>query len=366
MMNLSPALHKRCRDLLLTCAELESYENLRAVFITPELKPFRYGIKKADSQVELVDLFFDYILEQNLTGGIPAFPAFLGALRARYDEGDARRDELNQILNELQAQKSPAPAVLSRPALQHHLLHDKLMTLDFRPQVRRFRDVIQEHKIAAFLVHGPPEHGQRLLTRRLIQWRPEWCTGQRIVIDAGSNGVGKTSRALWRQVAQKLKEPADADRQSLAEKVCEWWKTQNVIFVILSVDYIPPDLLATWLDEFWKPITTAARQQQPSTRGDTHLLLFLVDFVGEVCQSKVTLLDQPEQLRDSHAPLKLPPTEKIKEDELEFWIDNAAEVLPGKVDAITLITATENGIPELLYEKIYASCGLPWEGENLP
>lgn len=366
MLNLSPNLYKRCRKLLLRCHEFESYGNLRAVFITEELRPFRYGLKKAESQIELVDLFFDYILEQNLTSNKPAFPAFLTTLRMRYEEGDDRREELTLLMEEIQSLEQPTLIATSVPALQNQRLHEKLMTLDFRPQVKQFQKVIEQQRIAAFLVHGPRKHGQRFLTRRLLHFRQEWGTGQRIVVDAGSNGIGKDEDDLWGQVAKQMGEPYKTDKRKLAEKVCEWWKSQDVIFVFLTVDYIPPALLAKWIDEFWKPIVDAASEQQDLTMRNTYLLLFLVDFDGSVCETKVKLLDQPEQIKGSYVPLKLPPTAKFPESELDSWIGFAAEVLPGNIDAADLIANTDDGVPELVYRKIYEYCGLPWEGDKLP
>jgi hypothetical protein len=365
-MNISPAIVERCRNLFLNCSEFDSYENLRAVFVTDELRPFRVGIKQADSSAGLVDLFLDFIREQKLTGGKPVFPVFLYTLRAKYGEGDARRDELTQLIQEIQLQEQPANMTVPSLALQHQLLHEKLLTLDFRPQVRRFKEVIEQYRVAAFLVHGPPAHGQRFLTHRLAQFRKEWEIGQRIIIDAGSSGIGKSAHTLWRQVARQMQLPHDTSKEILAEKVCEWWKTQDVIFVFYTVDYIPPHILAAWIDEFWRPISTTAREKQHLTQTNTHLLLFLVDFDGHVCETQVTLLDQPDQIITSHAPLKLPPTGKFPEAELEIWIDNAAELLPSRVDAVELISATENGVPELVYEKICECCGLSWEGDMMP
>jgi inactive STAND len=363
-MQLPYDLIKRCRTVFLRCGEFDSRESLRTVFISAELWPFRTGLKDANSPEGVVDLFLDFILERNITGGKAAFPVFLATLRDRYS--DETKDELTQLLEEVQAYEAPLQTAASAPSIPPQVLHERLMTLDFRPQVRQFRDVITDHRIAAFLVHGPPLHGQRLLTRRLIRFREEWSTGQRIVIDATSNGIGKSSRALWYQIANKLRLPYDTDKQILAEKVCEWWKTQDVIFVFVTVDYIPPDLLTAWLEEFWKPIAAAANQRLPLTPSNTHLLLFLLDFSGHVCETTVSLLDQPGEIVRSYAPLKLPPTGKIREEELEIWIDNAAEVLPGKMDAFALIRDTDNGTPDLLYEKIFASCGLFWEGVELP
>jgi len=360
MLTLSPDLYIRCRDLLMRCTELDKYDNLRDAFVTEELKPFRPGLKRADSQAELVDSFLRFILEQNLTGGKPAFPVFLATIRMKYQEGDDRRDELTKLLEELQAGERP----LSVSAGQNQRLHEMLMTLDFRPQVRQFQKALDKDRILAFLVHGPRKYGQRSLTRRLIQFRKEWETGQRIVVDAGSNGIGKDEEDLWGQIANQMNEPYGTDKQKLAEKVCEWWKTQDVIFVFLTVESIPPDLLAKWLDEFWKPIADTARQKKELTRRETYLLLFLVDLGGQVCE-KITLLDQPEQINGSYVPLKLPPTDKFPEPVLDEWMGYAANVLPSSLDAAELIANT-GGVPEHVYRKIYESCGLPWRGDMFP
>jgi hypothetical protein len=362
-MDLPYSLIKRCRNLFLNCREFESYENLRATFVSTELRPFRPGLKDASSPEARVDLFIDYILERTLLNGRSAFPVFLATLRDRYEE-DALQEQLTQLLMEIEAHEQTAQAATAKPSISPQDLHEKLMALDFRPQARLFKDTTEQHRVAAFLVHGPPEHGQRLLTRRLIQSHKEWATGQRIVIDASSNGIGKSVRALWRQVAEKLGMPYDTDRRILADKVCEWWKTQDVIFIFLTVDYIPEDILSTWLDDFWKPIAATARQRQALTPSHTYLLLLLVDFSENVCKTKITLLDQPEDLLKTHAPLKLPPTGKIREDDLEYWLDTPP-MLPGKVNPGAWLSDTENGVPELLYEKIFAYCGLTWEGEKL-
>jgi hypothetical protein len=124
--------------------------------------------------------------------------------------------------------------------------------------------------------------------------------------------------------------------------------------------------LATWLDEFWKPIAATARQQHALTKSDKHLLLFLIDFGGHVCETQVTLLDQPAEIPSSHAPLKLPPTGKIEASDLKTWIRTAAGLFPRRVDAMALIRDTQEGTPDLLYAKIFEFCGLTWQGVKLP
>ncbi len=366
MSSLSPELLERSRNVFLNCSQFENYQNLRSVFITPELQPFRIGIRQADNQADLVNLFFDFILVQKLPGGIPVFPIFLATLRTLYPEGDFRRDDLAQLCEEIQDLMQPAQSRLSYSAHQKQVLFERLMTLDFRSQVRQFREVIEHNRIASFLIHGPPNHRQRVLTHRLTRLKPEWEVGQRILIDAGSNGTGKSTHSLWRQVAKQMQLPHDTNITILAEKVCQWWQTQDVIFIFYTVDYIPQEILSAWIEEFWKPISTTAYLAQHLTKAPTHLLLFLIDFDGHIHESNIKLLDRVEEMTNSYTPIKLPIICEFPENELEFWIDSAAEVLPTNLKASELMSTTENGIPELVYEKICEYCGLSWEGEITP
>lgn len=283
MPGLSSALCNQCRAVLLQCREFESYRSLRAVFVTDQLFPFRIGLPSADSPGELVDRCLDYLLGKRLTSGRPVLPAFLATLRDHYQPGGALRDELDTLYRHVRsgmAQQAPRP---TQPPHRNQFLFDLLLKLDFREQVRLFRQVTQTHRVAAFLVHGEPDFGQQVLVNRLFRLSPGWQTGQRICIDLGSNGVGKSIRSLWRQVANKLGVSTSAPSPQIADKVCEWWQTQDVIFIFHTVDYMPPAFLSAWIKEFWQPLVTAAHNSLHRTQRETHLLMFLVDYSGCAC-----------------------------------------------------------------------------------
>jgi len=236
MPGLSSDLYNQCRALLLQCREFESYRSLRAIFVTEQLFPFRIGLPSVDNPGELVDRGLEYLLGKRLTGGRPILPAFLATLRDRYQPGDALRDELDALYHDVRsamAQQAPRPTQVPH---RNQFLFDLLLKLDFREQVRLFRRVIQTHRVAAFLVHGEPDFGQQVLVNRLIRLSPGWQTAQRICIDLGSNGVGKSIRSLWRQVASKLGVSTSTPSAQIADKVCEWWRTQDVIFIFHTVD----------------------------------------------------------------------------------------------------------------------------------
>jgi ABC-type cobalamin transport system ATPase subunit len=75
-----------------------------------------------------------------------------------------------------------------------------------------------------------------MLAYRLAHLKPEWETGQQISIDVGSNGIGKSSRALWGQIAKKLHVSPSTGSIQLAKRIIEWWQTQDVVFIFHTID----------------------------------------------------------------------------------------------------------------------------------
>ncbi len=363
MPALPPNLYTPCRDTLCRCREFESYRSLRAVFVTEHLFPFRIGLPQADSIEDLVDACLDHLIGKRLSGGLPVLPIFLATLRDRYHPGDSLRDDLEDLHHALHEAMSQTAPKTERTPRRKQLLFDRLLQLDFRPQVRLVRQVIDEHRVAAFLIHGPPEHGQRMLAYRLTRLKPEWETGQHIIIDVGSVGNGKSSRSLWGQLAKKMQLSHQTATEELVAKVGQWLQTQDVIFTFHTVDYMPANLLSAWIEEFWGPLADMARQVLHHTDRRTHLLLFMIDYRGQVCDSDLTLCHQLEDLLIGPHPLVLPAAVPFPELEIEIWIDAAAEVLPSGLSIEELLAATENGIPELIYDKICHHCGFSWEGE---
>jgi len=113
MAGLSSELHNRCRATLLKCSEFDSNVSLRAVFVTAELSPFRDGLPDAPNKSSRVDTCLDYLLPKRLNDGRPVLPLFLAALRDRYQEGDALRNELGKLAEDvgsaLTLSVTPAP-----------------------------------------------------------------------------------------------------------------------------------------------------------------------------------------------------------------------------------------------------------------
>jgi len=266
------------------------------------------------------------------------------------------------LIVEVQTQQNVIP--IQTPP---HRLFDLLLQMDFKQQVRRVKQVMISHQIAAFLVHGEPYCGQQLLVTRLFRLKSQWKTISPIKIDVSHNGVGRSIPHLWRQVAAWFGLPKDAEPKEIIERVCDRVSTQDVIFIFYPVDYMLPNVLVAWLQEFWEPLVKRIEPASCPTPEGTHLLMFLVDNSGSICQSTVQLAQEWEQPEYPRIPLYLPPVSPFPPDILEDWLDMVAGFsdiqIPAGLTAQLLLEKSEDGNPQDVYEEICCHCGYDWEGE---
>lgn len=220
------------------------------------------------------------------------------------------------------------------------------------------------HRTAGFLVHGDRACGQQFLVNRLLRLKRGWQNQSPIKIDVNYRGVVKSPSSLWRELTTWVGLPRDAEPGEILDKVCDRWQTQDVIFIFYTVDYMLPGRLSAWLQEFWEPLVARANENMPKC--ETHLLMFLVDNCGSVCQSNVRLAEQCEHSEYPRLPLRLPPASPFPLDALDEWIDNlsiSSQVqIPAGLTSQILLERSSNGVPQYVYEEICRHCGLSWEG----
>lgn len=250
------------------------------------------------------------------------------------------------------------------PAQTSPWLFDLMLQIDFKEQSQLFRQVIQSHRTAGFLVHGEPCCGQQFLVNRLLRLKRGWQNQSPIKIDVSYSGVGRSIPNLWRELTSWFGLPRDAEPSEIRERVCNRWQTQDVIFIFYTVDYMLPAMLSAWLQEFWEPLVARANGNMPGR--ETHLLMFLVDNCGSVCQSNVVLTEQFEHPEYPRIPLRLPPVSPFPLDALNQWIDMASEFeqvqFPAELTSQILLERSNNGVPQYVYEEICKHWGLSWEG----
>jgi hypothetical protein len=254
--------------------------------------------------------------------------------------------------------------VESLPVQTSPFLFEQILQIDFREQSRLFKQVIQSHRTAGFLIHGEPCCGQQFLVNRLLRLKQGWQNQSPIKIDVSYSGVGRSIPNLWRELTPWFSLPRDARPSEIMDRVCDRWQTQDVIFIFYTVDYMLPGMLSAWLQEFWEPLMARATENMPKC--ETHLLMFLVDNCGSVCQSNVRLAEQCEHPEYPRLPLCLPPASSFPLDALDEWIDNlsiSSQVqIPAGLTSRILLERSSNGVPQFVYEEICKHCGLSWEG----
>jgi Bacterial Death-like domain 1/inactive STAND len=394
MYGLPLEVYTRCRNILLRCDEFRTNERLHAVFVTGELTFYRNHIPEPSTIGDRVEQCLDFLLGKRW-GGEPVLALFLEALRSRYGEDDDLHKALTELARDVRlalTQTSPRlpetvplyavpPPALSSDgdALRAQMLFSLILELDFNRQVEHVDAILQQHRVAAFLIHGDPDYGpncgQALLVERLFYLFSEGGEGHRIQVNVGSPGVWAGLPSLWRQIAKYLELADTSSPDEIVDKVYQGWLTQNMVFIFYQADYLVtrvPTYLARWIKEFWQKLAAKALSDTQSRAGNpaqnlTYLLLFLVDYSGHVCLAKDVHLaragNDPEYPK---VPLRLPPNKVFPREVLTKWLrqPSVRALLPRgiTVDAQQLWQEAGDGVPELVYKRIFDYYQLSWEG----
>jgi inactive STAND/Effector-associated domain 8 len=337
------------RPLMEDKKERQAYLN-RALVNVPVLNRLDWDMPVDIFITDMVKKLHDF---GKITSGKPALCALLTEIRK--DVGVDIQINIDTIITEFQGVQTPP-----------HLLFDFLLQMDFKLQARLVRKVLDLHRTAAFLVHGEPYCGQQLLVNRLFRLKPEWKNTSPIKIDVSHNGAGRSTLHLWRQLASWLRLPKDIEPKEIVHKICDRLSTQDVILIFYTIDYMPPKVLVAWLQEFWEPLVAQVEINCPYNERNTHLLMFLVDNSGSVCESNILLAKQFDEPDYPRIPLHLPPVGPFPPNVLDDWIDMVTAIesmqIPTGLTSKILLEKTENGIPEFVYEEICDFCGHSWEG----
>ncbi len=268
----------------------------------------------------------------------------------------------------IQGRAKPVSEVKDKDAenVQHRLLFHELLNADFKNQVSLVKEVIQKHRTAAFLIHGKQHCGQQLLVTRLSHLKPKWKNISPVKIDFSQRAVGGRLPYLWQQLTSWFGLPKDAESNQIIERVCDRLLTQDVIFIFDRVNEMQPKVLSGWLQEFWEPLVARVEENCPAIPRDTHLLMFLVDNQGSVCQWNILLTDKFNEPEYPQIPLNLPPINPFTLDVLDELIDRVMTIpklqISAELTCQILFEKSENGIPEYVYDEICDFCGHNWEG----
>ncbi|MDF5737723.1 MULTISPECIES: hypothetical protein [unclassified Nostoc] len=278
-------------------------------------------------------------------------------LEKQIEQTEAELNELDQHL------------YLLERALSSGRVYRALMKLGYREQTRAFRRFIETHSVGAFLIHGSLYYGQRWLLNRLVRHVPDIMTGKIVRIELSRITRRSDSAALWRELGGRVGLGRQSSIPEIAERVYQWWRTQDVLLILYDVDCLSETFLYELIQDFWLLLATKVKTASPQA-SQFKLLMFLVDYDGCVGSWNIPFVEKLESTWKPHNPVKLPRITEFSEYELTNWLEHEADELPtNMIDAVDetiqiILKNSDNGIPESALKEICHLSGCNWYDEE--
>ena len=252
---------------------------------------------------------------------------------------EAKRDRLAKQIDNLESER----------------VHIELFRLNYIKQVRLFREFIEQNRIGAFLVHGSPEHGQIFLLKRLLNAIPDGSVTPPIQFHLSRKAFRTDIKALWRELGRQIG-VQNFSLPEIARNVMSQLKNQHVILVFHDIDCIDEDYLQELIREFWLPLVNSTQEAIYSSN-EFFLLMFLVDQDGCVNTWNIAFADEFEIMWEPCTPIRLPIIDRLSDQVLVNWMENAIDALPTKVTkkidyTVQIILQNSEGVPELVFAQI--------------
>lgn len=246
-------------------------------------------------------------------------------------------------------------------------LYKALLKLGYRKQVRLFRKLIQEHSVAAILIYGSPDYGQRWLLNRLVNHHlPKSITSKYIKLDLAAKARHSGTKALWSSLASWVSLNRKTPPKDIIKHICQLWETQNVILVFDNAQALTKELFNELMQSFW--LILVAQIHESSRQSDYKLLLFLVDHAGCVGEWSPPFVEKIDTTWEPRLPVRSPKLSEFSGDDLFDWLEIESDELPPEFrneEAIVeeILEESEDGIPELVLQEICERCGCDWYEE---
>lgn len=101
MLSIPQELHHLLHETLIQCDEMADANHLRALFVTPELRPFQAGLPIANNTKTQVNQLISYLLECPHIDGESILVLFVQFLCNNYDPIDKRHSQLHDLVKQL-------------------------------------------------------------------------------------------------------------------------------------------------------------------------------------------------------------------------------------------------------------------------
>lgn len=246
-----------------------------------------------------------------------------------------------------------------REAREQEIFVELAMKLDYREQEGAFRRLLlarRAERIAPAVLCGDQEHGLYWVYKRLRRQIPPGAEPPFIVAHSfGAAAVAQSIPTVLSSFAKRLGLPTSADRQRIFDRLCERWRSTNVIFVFSQIERIGAPGFTRLLEELWCPLAREAASRRPAAAGNWIAAFFLHDGAPDglagapVCHSagRETPLE---------TPILLPRLGPLDSDALERWQSDHGLDLPESIQsagAMDEVLSASGGVPG---EVFYAIC----------
>ncbi len=246
-----------------------------------------------------------------------------------------------------------------------------LWGLGYRDQTLLFMQMLERESVAALLIYGLPEYGQKWLLNRLVeQYVPNSINGQIIRVDLTRRVRRSSIEALWDDIADHLGlVGSDHSLEEIIDGVCRWWQTQDVFLVFHKVDSIAQQDFHSLIEKFWLPLVKRAMDLQ--SLDNTHrLLMFLVDYGDYSSNFKIPFVEKLDVSWNPQIPVRSPKIATFSNRDLMDWIQGVYHKLPADLTSKpsqftqAILEKSYDGVPELALDEICYRFGYDWQEEQ--
>jgi len=326
-----------------------------------------------DNREEECDLLGRKLQKIRRVYRIEVDPATKFKLEIQIEEAEEELENLEQELDQLERQINALQSANIgglEQGVNLDRLYGALLKLGYEEQQRPFRRILKDHALGPFLIQGSSsEYGQRWLLNRLAIGITDVINAKKVRIDLAQVSTRTDVPALWRKLAGQVKLSGDSSNDVIAERVCEWWKTQNVLIIFNNVHATVKENLQDLLHDFWTVLFNKAEEAK-TQQSNFKLLMFLVDYGGVVSTWNLGFSRQNDTSWNPSIPIELPTISLFSADKLMTWIEQQSEALPPQFSddventVQTLFAVTRNGIPEPTFREICNRCNCSWDEQE--
>lgn len=247
-------------------------------------------------------------------------------------------------------------------------LHDALLRLNYHDEELKFRQVIDEAKTGAFVIHGSPRCGQRWLLNRLFHELPNSTSSKVIEIGLRRLGYAVDIDAIWRELGRRARLPSSSSSSEVVDRINEWWRTQNVVLIFNDIAHLQPEYFYELVNRIWRPLTELTQDNTI----DYRLLMFMIDESNKVSDWEINYAEEVGSNWRPYMPIELHVTDCFSFDTLITWLRHESKIFSVKTireiqqTVQMILKDSENGTPELVLFEICRLIDYDWfEGEQI-